>query len=90
LYDRRCSIDSKDIEQVISDSSCSGEHEKSRVIPVFKSDNRADPNNYRPISVIPLVPKIMEKIVFKRFTKQYGFVSGSSTECALFDLIPDI
>jgi hypothetical protein len=75
---------------------------QTAVVPAnIKSGNRADPNNYRPISVIPLVPKIMEKIVFKRFTsflsanyclfsKQYGFVSGSSTDCALFDLIPDI
>jgi hypothetical protein len=48
-----------------------------------------------------MVSKIMEKIVFKRlngflsannslFSKQYGFVSCSSTECALFDLISDI
>jgi hypothetical protein len=70
---------------------------KSRVIPVFESGDRTVPNNYRPISV----SKIMEKIVFKMltgflsannslFSKQYGLVSGSSTECALFELISDI
>jgi hypothetical protein len=47
---------------------------KSKVIPVFKSGDRTDPDNYRPISVIPLplVSKFMEKIVFKRLT---GFFS---------------
>jgi hypothetical protein len=64
---------------------------KSSVIPVFKSGDRTNPNNYRPISVIPLVPKIMEKIVFKRFT---SFLSANdcifSKQYALFDLIPDI
>jgi hypothetical protein len=74
---------------------------KSRVVPVFKSGDRTNPNSYRPISAILLVSKIMEKIVFKRltvflfanfslFSKQYGFVSGLSTESALFDLISDI
>jgi hypothetical protein len=43
---------------------------KSRIIPVFKYSDRTDPNNYtyRPNFVIPLVSKIMEKIVFKRLT----------------------
>jgi hypothetical protein len=70
-------------------------------ISVFKSGDRTDLNSYRPISVIPLVSKILEKIVFKRlfgflsanyslFSKQYESVSGTSTVCALFDLISDM
>jgi hypothetical protein len=68
---------------------------KSRVIQVFKSGDRTDPNNYRPTSVIPLVSKIMEKIVFKLltafpsanyslFSKQYGFVRIRSVLFLIF------
>jgi hypothetical protein len=62
---------------------------KSRVIPVFKFGDHTDPNNYRPISVIPLFSKIVFKKLtgflsanYSLFSKQYGFVSGSNTECA--------
>jgi hypothetical protein len=67
----------------------------------YKQEDRLDPKNYRPISVVPILTKIMEKVVFKRLTaflaanyhlfiRQYGFVSGSSTVCGLFDLISSI
>ena len=35
----------------------------ARVTPIFKKGKRDDPNNYRPISVIPTVAKIFEKCV---------------------------
>ena len=36
----------------------------ARVTPIFKKGKRDDPNNYRPISVIPTVAKIFEKIAY--------------------------
>ena len=33
------------------------------VTPIFKSDSRSDINNYRPISVVPVFPRILERIV---------------------------
>ena len=36
----------------------------SRVSPVYKSGIRNNPSNYRPISVIPVVAKTFEKIVY--------------------------
>ena len=35
----------------------------ARVTPIFKKGKRDDPNNYRPMSVIPTVAKIFEKCV---------------------------
>ena len=36
----------------------------SKVIPLFKQGNRSDLNNYRPISVIPVVAKVFERIIY--------------------------
>ena len=36
---------------------------KGKVSPLFKSGDRCDPNNYRPITVLPALSKIMEKLV---------------------------
>ena len=33
----------------------------ARVAPIFKGDERNDPSNYRPISVLPVVSKIFER-----------------------------
>ena len=42
------------------------EWKESRVSPVYKSGARNDPSNYRPISVIPVIAKIFEKIVYEQ------------------------
>ena len=39
---------------------------KGKVSPLFKSGDRCDPNNYRPITVLPALSKIMEKLVHKQ------------------------
>ena len=35
----------------------------AKVTPIFKNGSKSDLNNYRPISVIPTVAKIFEKII---------------------------
>ena len=39
------------------------EWKTAKVTPVFKKSINSDPNNYRPISLIPIVSKFFEKIV---------------------------
>ena len=57
--------------------------------------------NYRPISILPIISKILEKLVHKRlinyldkyellFKHQYGFQKGKSTEHAILDLHKNI
>ena len=36
----------------------------ARVTPIYKDDIKTNPNNYRPISVLPIVSKLIERIVF--------------------------
>ena len=67
-----------------------------RVSPIFKKDLQTDPNNYRPISVLPVVSKLIERVVFKQLYEylndnnlltesQSGFRAMFSTETALLE-----
>ena len=70
----------------------------AQVIPIYKKGPKDECINYRPISILGAWNKIFEKMLFVRlygfFTKfnvltphQYGFVKGSSTDLAIYDLI---
>lgn len=74
---------------------------QARVVPIFKSGIKDDVNNYRPISCLSVLDKLLEKLLAARlveFTQrfnlicdhQYGFRSGSSTLTACCDLVDDI
>ena len=69
----------------------------AKVIPIFKTGNKLDPNNYRPISLLPVFSKVFEKLIYNRIIdfilkhdvihpKQYGFIKGRSTEQAMLDI----
>jgi Reverse transcriptase (RNA-dependent DNA polymerase) len=62
----------------------------SKIIPLFKSGDSASMDNYRPIAMLNVFSKIMEKIICNRLTNfldsnnlisdsQYGFRKGHST-----------
>ena len=54
-----CTIFNQSIVSVFPD-----EWKLSKVIPSFKQGNRSDLNNYRPISVILVVAKVFERIIY--------------------------
>ena len=66
----------------------------AKVTPVFKDGNRNDCGNYRPISVISVVAKVFEKLVYQQLKsfmtinnvlvdQQSGFCFQHSTETTL-------
>ncbi|KAL0860249.1 hypothetical protein ABMA27_010556 [Loxostege sticticalis] len=78
-----------------------GALKRSIVTPVYKSGDRADVGNYRPISVLTSISKIIEKLINNRLVNylnkfeilsksQYGFRKGLSTQDAVLDLTSTI
>lgn len=71
------------------------------VKPVFKSGDKTNIANYRPISIIPILSKIYECAILKRLQtfldenniiheSQFGFVKKSNTEAAVLNLSTNI
>ena len=69
-----------------------------KVIPVFKADDKKIVSNYRPISILPVVSKVIVRLVYNRLiefltkhnilsSSQYGFRKNLSTTMALLDLV---
>ena len=51
------------------------EWEFSKVTPLFKKGSKRELGNYRPISVLPLISKIIEKIVYRQL---YDYLQDNS------------
>lgn len=73
----------------------------AKVIPLYKSENPELFSNYRPISILPCLSKILERLMYNRLynflaehniisKKQYGFRKNYSTYMALIDLVDKI
>ena len=43
----------------------------AKIIPIFKGESKLETGNYRPISLLPIVGKIFEKIVHARVLQLY-------------------
>jgi len=70
----------------------------ARVIPIFKAGNTSSPGNYRPISTLPIMSKIFEKLMYRQlivFLKsmnilspcQFGFRKNCSTSDAVLEFV---
>jgi hypothetical protein len=69
----------------------------AKICPIYKSGDKALPVNYRPISLLPIFSKILEKLMHERIMSfinkynllsdcQYGFRSKRSCEDAVYNL----
>ena len=73
---------------------------RSKLIPLFKSGEKSNPANYRPIAILPCISKVLEKIVQKQLAQylkvngllsaaQSGFRDKHSTSTALLKVTDD-
>lgn len=78
----------------LSTGSVPDEWKKARIVPLYKSGGQENMDNYRPISILPVLSKILEKVVnfqlqqyLKKFDllspAQSGFRQHHSTESAV-------
>ena len=69
----------------------------AKVIPLFNSGSKTDVDNCTSISLLPVLSKLFEKIMYNRlikfldkndilYEKQFGFRSKHSTEDALIEI----
>ena len=73
----------------------------AKVVPLFKGGDREKVGNYRPVSLLPLPGKLLEKIIHKQISQfwddnefltkdQGGFRKGFSTLATIADLKDDL
>ena len=70
----------------------------ARVLPIYKKNNKTLPHNYRPISILPTISKILENVMHSQLleyfsvnkllsSQQYGFMPNRSTETDTLELM---
>ncbi len=70
----------------------------AKVTPVYKKDDQSQFTNYRPISLLPVVSQIFERIIYNQvyiffikeklfYASQYDFRSEHSTELAALEIV---
>lgn len=72
-----------------------------KVIPIYKKGERKIENNYRPISLVPVISKVYESLLHKQISnyfetlhiftdKQYGYRPSRSTSSAVIKLVDSV
>ena len=97
-----CSAISYPLQLVFNQSIATGifpdKMKIAKVIPLYKGKQRDLVINYRPISLLMTISKLLEKVIYSRFYKflekkntlfesQYGFCTKRSCEQAILELI---
>ena len=65
--------------EIISTGIFSTDWKLANVTPIFKKGKKDEMNNYRPISVISVVAKIFEKLIFEQL---YEYLNNNNLICA--------
>ena len=70
---------------------------KSKIIPLFKKDDPLNPKNYRPVAILPIISKVVERVVFSQMMEylntngllhpsSHAYRSGHNTATALITM----
>ena len=102
IFKRLCNLISEPISDLFNSSIIDGCFPNclklARVVPIFKAGCRSEVSDYRPISTLPVMSKIFEKLMYRRLTAfltdnnilvghQFGFQTGSSTDDAVLEFL---
>ena len=89
------------INQMITTGIFPDSFKKSKITPLFKKGDQSLLLNYRPISLLPTISKVFERILFDQMytyfntnsllaEQQYGFRKNHSTEYAAIKLVDHV
>ncbi len=89
------------INQMLNTGICQDKLKIVKITPIFKKDDKTLFPNYRPISLLPAISKVFEKVIVKQlhqlfidkklfYKAQYGFRTRHSTEFAALELVDRI
>ena len=60
-----------EINLSITSSCFPGQFKKAKVIPLFKSGDRLSPRSYRPVAILPVWSKLLERAVFVQIIEYF-------------------
>jgi len=72
---------------------------QANVVPIHKKGTKHQPSNYRPISLLPVISKILERCIYNRIidfilpkitSLQHGFLRNRSTATQLLEVFSNI
>ena len=83
--------------QCLTEGVCPKELKQAIITPIYKGGSRKEPTNYRPVSCVPFLAKLLEALIndqIKHYLQannfinpmQFGFREGSNTTLALAHL----
>ena len=86
------------INQMLTTGIFPDAFKKSKIVPIFKKGDSSLLTNYRPISILPTISKIFERVIYNQTyeyfntnnllaEEQYGFRTNHSTEYAAIKLV---
>ena len=89
------------LNQSLSNGKVPDKMKIAKVVPIFKKGHKESLNNYRPISLLTTISKILERLVYKRTLKflidynilsnsQFGFRKQHSTTHALLTFVDKV
>ena len=96
-----CSLIADIFNQSFREGHFPADFKCAKVIPIYKDGDQSDPSNYRPISLLPIIGKIFERLIYNRIVsflnkfklfnkKQFGFRNKRSTVDAICELTESI
>lgn len=89
------------INKIFRDAEYPDSLKSAKIVPIHKKGNVNDINNYRPISLLPIINKITERIILNRLqdfmedqgindSEQYGYKKGIGTSDAIQKFTHDV
>ena len=85
----------------LSEGKVPSDLKKAIIVPIYKGKEKTNINNYRPVSLLTAISKILEKIIYKRlyvfletnnilYDSQYGFRPKRNTVDAITEMIGNV